>query len=345
MSEVPFIFYDWVQYDLPAKAKFHNGHEYVFEDSMEHALNSFKNKPKLFMKTDATHSGKLINNRVYPGIHMRNSTPSWLDSYAKPVLDQHPALPTMLNPFPTEPKVVGRVATAKYVPLVADAILQNDFENPDMNPNGSGSGYIELGCGIPDPGSIEEIMDGRKVTVSVGATPQKVICRICKQDLKVTGPCEHRPGEEYALDTQDVSGKLLAYLVSGRLEYHHLAFTWRPGDSSAIIGSAELQDSYKDWNYLQESPTKESRQLLGFRFVDTDSGAFLDMDLTQLAKPTTQNSDESRPETITLRDAVLDPKDQEDSMPNNPPEEVQDAGAVEKTEVVETESVEQDDVF
>ena len=345
MSKIPLFFYDYMEYQLPSKARFHNGHEFVFEDTAEFAMKSFKNKPKLFMRTDATHSGKLINKRVYPGIHMRNSVHTWLDSYAKPVLDEHPEIPSQLNPIPREPKVVGRVATAKFIPLVADAILERDFENPEMDPAAHGSGYTELGCGISDPAAIEEIADGRKITVSVGAVPDKVICSVCHLDLKAVGPCEHEPGQEYALDTQNVSGKILAYLVSGRLEYHHLAFTWRPADIMATVASMEFQDSYNTWNYLQESPIKESRQLLGFRFVDTESGAFLDMDLTQLAQPTIKISDESRPEVISLRDAVLDSKDQEDSMPNNSPEDVQDAGAVDKTEVTNSEPVTKDDVL
>lgn len=318
MTKASALLIDLMEYSLPQKARFHNGTEYVLEDALAEAAKTLK-KPKLVFKTKASHSGVLINQRVYPGVHMKSSTKYWLQDYGKPLLDQHPDAPSLLSSVPKEPKILGRVAKANYYQLLTDSLFLRDFESPQP-PGSDGSGYTELKCWIGDSATIEEVLDGRKLTLSVGMRPSKLICSICKKDWLSDGKlCEHEPGKIYEIENSEKSGKFLAYAITGTLKYHHLAFTWRPADTKAQVESVELADSQNKWKYFHEGPTKDAGNFTGFRLVDSESGSFLDMDLASLHTMSdmtnhSQEKDKVRTEpAIELRQEVL-ANSEEDSM-------------------------------
>jgi hypothetical protein len=188
---------------------------------------------------DATHSGTIVNQRVYPGIHMRDAVPTWLNPYPKPVLEHHPK--RNAKEGDPEPRTLGRVCSAEFIQLVDDNALRCDHIN---SPHRSvGSGYTRLRADIGDPGAIERIADKRFLTVSSGMGTNHLYCSIpgCGSDWgNPKARCEHRPGQSYQLNDSEAAHTM--YFITGRLFYDHLAETFRPASPYSTVLACELLD-------------------------------------------------------------------------------------------------------
>jgi len=175
----------------------------------------------LVCEVDATHSGTLINNRIYPPDSMKKGIKSWTKPFKKPVLlnhDEH-----------GEP--VGRVIGAKYIPTsLGDGSREY---RPILKPS-EGYGFTRLTVRINDASTIQKVLDGRYETVSVRMSTNKAICSICDTDWSKDGMCEHYPGEKY-------DGKL-AYVTTGDLVYREVSFVNIPADEFAGVKEAVLSD-------------------------------------------------------------------------------------------------------
>jgi hypothetical protein len=187
---------------------------------------------------DANHSGVLTNFRVYPGLQVRDSQGFWMDPYPKPILERHP--PKVPKPGDPEPKVYGRVRKAQFVQLVDNSELENDWKSP--KPNGHpGSGFSKVLAGITDKDAIEQILDGRFMTVSQGSDTDRMLCSVCGHDWIATQKrCDHWPGRTYEL--QDGKGEGRMYFVTGKMFYDHLARVNQPAQPYSTVLATEFLD-------------------------------------------------------------------------------------------------------
>jgi len=200
---------------------------------------SFNDDFSLVCDIVATHSGMLINSRVYPQDKVKKSVKSWLAPYKKPVLENHDY----------NGDVLGRVFGAKYTA----------YKPGDDVPEQSGfkaDGFVQLTPRIVDPVAIKKILDGRYTTVSVGMNTDHFYCSICNEDWSEgEGPCEHQIGKYY--------DKQLAYGITGVLNYKDLSFVSVPADEfgtvvgKRVIGNSELND-FKTSLHLYANKSDES---------------------------------------------------------------------------------------
>lgn len=233
------------------------------------------NKLRLAVDIKATNSGVPINNRVYPGPAMMDSVASWTADYPKPITDDHPHSSMMGGR--TSPKVLGRVTKAEYTRLVDEVSWSKDWQTPF--PAGSdGSGFIRLKGFVSDREAIEKILDGRLLTVSTGAHPQAFFCSICSQDWIQKGPCDHRPGQTYTIDSKKAKGRYKAYGITGKLAYNHVAFVDMPADVQARVLQSEIADSQGYYQNATDSlPVCAINRLT---LIDEDTGHMVEINLT-----------------------------------------------------------------
>jgi hypothetical protein len=227
----------------------------------------------------ATHAGRLTRNHgFYLPQKMREGANSLLENYGKPILTHHNS----------HDDPVGRVVGVKYVDTsmnfardsVVDALIKNlckpslpfvqsldlvdKLSESDLlrDPAYPGLGHILITAEISDSDAIQKILDKRYLTVSIGASTDKAICSICKQDWVEEGPCEHRPGKVY--------DDKLAYIIAGKLLYDEVSFVNVPADTLAgivTIHNGAMQDSIV---------VEESQQICNvhanFYFTDSSVG-------------------------------------------------------------------------
>ena len=190
-----------------------NQKETILSDS-----DGVKDGYSLVCEVDATHSGTIINNRIYPPDSMKKGIKSWTKPYKKPVLVNHDDT--------TDP--IGRVIRARYesTPRGFDADYKPILKRSD------GYGYQRLTVRVTDPTAIQKIIDGRYETVSVRMTTDHAWCSVCNADWSNEGPCEHMPGQKY-------EGKL-AYMTTGDLSYREVSFVNIPADEFAGVKESLL---------------------------------------------------------------------------------------------------------
>ena len=190
----------------------------------------------------ATHSGYLINNRVYPGPRVKASYKTFTSKgnggsadYDRPVLLHHQS--GMGWSEAADP--IGRVVGVDFVQLKQGAGFEKDYLQPDMG-KGNGSGYVLLDVVISDPDAIQKVLDGRYSTVSIGAMPEDYYCSVCGSSYK-TGGCNHMPGETYEVkeDKKKKSKKVTCYLITGNLDYLEVSFVNVPADPKAKVKSVK----------------------------------------------------------------------------------------------------------
>lgn len=229
----------------------------LFEDgkvrdvNVSDLLNDSRKGSNLKTLINATHSGTIVNNRVYPGLRMRPSTKTWLEPYPRPVTDAHPAPLGRMLGIGGEPKTIGRVYSADYRQLVSDADLANDWKSPGVRDQGSG--FIQLGTSISDLEAIDAVISERMLTVSSGQRLSSVTCSVCSRNwLARDGRCEHSPGETYEIEEEDAgdgdkkSRKVRMFLITGDLDYDHIAMVMTPAQPHARIVESVLGDSHED---------------------------------------------------------------------------------------------------
>jgi hypothetical protein len=195
-----------------AKAK-----DLMLSDSKKEVKSGYS----LVCEVDATHSGTLINNRIYPPEEMKKGLHSWTSPYKKPVLFNHDDT--------KDP--IGRVISAHYEKT------QRAIESRDYKPilrESDGYGFQRLTAKITDPDAIQKILDGRYETVSVRMSTNHCWCSVCDTDWSDGEPCEHTPGTKY-------EGKL-CFMTTGELTYREMSFVNIPADEYAGVKEAIMSD-------------------------------------------------------------------------------------------------------
>jgi hypothetical protein len=203
----------------------------------------------LYVEMAASHSGVIINNRMYLPDKMRNGVSSFVKPHPKPVQTHHNDV--------ADP--IGRIVVAEYVDTsraVEDmvALRKTSFSNSVssktafrdlvegrastttvveilnaivrdglMDVEGyTGLGYAKIGLNITDKDAIEKFLDQRYLTGSVGARTDAAICSVCKQDWVEDGFCEHEPGKIY--------DGVLCFTITGNLKYSEYSIVNHPAD-------------------------------------------------------------------------------------------------------------------
>lgn len=160
----------------------------------------------LLPRIEAIHAGATRNNTVYLADKLRGHEElksgvfSWTKPYPKPIIYNHDV----------ETEVTGRVHTAAFTEFTA-----------------AGRPGIIVVPKISHPKAIQDILDGRLLTVSIGATTDSAICTICGTDIINEGFCGHYRGEAF--------DGVTAQWQCGNLWFDELSWVNVPADQDAMI--------------------------------------------------------------------------------------------------------------
>lgn len=172
-------------------------------------------KPKIA----AIHEGRTANNTIYTEQSLRGAPTgkngphgmfSFTKPYPKPMIKNHDTY--------TEP--TGRIMNAQYV------------KNADK------PGYIMITPHITDPDAIEKVLDGRYMTVSIGASTDSAICNVCGTDIINEGWCGHQRGEVY-------DGTTCGWIL-GELCFDECSWVNVPSDNEAMVLEVGEVEVYAD---------------------------------------------------------------------------------------------------
>jgi len=151
----------------------------------------------LLARLNATHSGWVNGNKLlYQPGGMKKSLHTWLEPYPNPILKHHDRH--------SDP--VGRVVNAEYFDLP-----------PEEEPN-SPKGYIQLLAEITDALTVDQLLDRRLQTVSIGGGTKEAWCSVCNQNLATDGICSHKKGKKYAKDEEETVFEE-CYWILGEMDY------------------------------------------------------------------------------------------------------------------------------
>lgn len=221
---------------------------------------SIGRRPSLLITINATHSGTIVNNRVYPGVQMEKSLSSWVAPYGRPVLSKHPSSSLLGT---DEPRIFGRVKKAEYVRLAkSDYDFANDWKHPSIED--VGSGFIRLYTEITDEEAIDGILAGRLLTVSTGQYTDKMLCSHCGRNKLSEDRCEHEFGQAYVVssDSKRRGGeKYLCYGITGKLAYDHVAFVNTPAQPFAAVVNVDKDKSHQYHHDMSSCFTVEDLML------------------------------------------------------------------------------------
>lgn len=250
-------------------------------------------KPRI----EAIHAGRTRNGNIYPSdklkgdFKLKSGVYSFLYPYPKPMLKNHDH----------ESEPTGRIRNAQFI---TDSRTNRDA--------------ILIMPEVTDPDTIEKVLDGRYMTVSIGATTDAAMCNICGTDILKDGWCGHERGETY-------DGVECGWIV-GNLYFDECSWVNVPADSEAMIidsGEPVMMEAYaqvgeKYYNLgegnveLKESAAK----ILGLYTDESEGG----MDVNKPANPA----------DIVLDEGVVDTEPAAEST-----EPVEPEGTAEETPVEE----------
>lgn len=205
------------------------------------AMLSRDKSPKLIVEIDATHSGVLINNRVYPGKFVRDGYKSFFSKerggtaeFDKPILKHH-------NSYED---AIGRIINARYTQLKNGTDFDYDFLSPDKN-GSKGSGVVTITAVITDAESIAKILDSRYLSVSAGHSSSSLICSTCGDSML---ECPHMPGMKYNEEGERDDEGLVCFAITGDMTYHECSFVNIPASPSAKLVNFNWTDSKDKWS-------------------------------------------------------------------------------------------------
>lgn len=160
----------------------------------------------LLPRIEAIHAGATRNSTRYPAEKLRgheelkSGVYSWLHPYAKPVIYNHD----------TETEATGRIQTAAFAEYTS-----------------AGRPGIIVVPKITSEKAIDDILGGRLLTVSIGATTDAAICSVCGTNILDEGYCGHMKGETY-------DGVTAEWIV-GNVWFDELSWVNVPADQDAMI--------------------------------------------------------------------------------------------------------------
>ena len=198
---------------------------------------------KIVVTIDATHSGIVNGNYfMYLPDGMKSGKDSFTKPYNKPITDGHPKFYENEKETP----VLGRVISSEYESYglsdtmdsmgtraenIVDAVQQT-YKMQLADKDYKGLGSMKIKAEITDPEAITQILDKRKMTVSIGAYLDNARCSVCGSKW---GDCEHEIANSY--------DGLVAFRVGGNMKFDHVAFVKTPADENAMVSNIEISDN------------------------------------------------------------------------------------------------------
>lgn len=179
----------------------------------------------ILVDIEATHSGVTKNYTEYLSEKMKESAPSWLAPYNRPVLKEHCSGGNTL----------GRVRSYEF---------RKSVLNPEKD-------CIALTLEITDKDSIRRHLDGTALTYSIGAQAQQVFCGVCGIDiLNSDSFCGHWKGENYTLKKGDTEEKVQCVWQIGTMEYLEVSEVNVPADvwAQKLNVRTSTNDSFEGTN-------------------------------------------------------------------------------------------------
>jgi len=206
-----------------------------------------KTKKGLFITYDLSHSGRRINNRIYPTAGQQAGINTVLKPYPKPILQHHDKS--------RDP--IGRFVSAEWEDLSNEAIgffnriedfmevkAAYDSDSPEniyqamkkynllSNKDWPGMGRMRVKAQITDKEAIQKFLDGRYITFSAGSSTDRHVCSICSSDWAKGDMCEHRHGKIYDGD--------VCVFVTGAFNVMEGSVVNMPADDLSQLQSMEL---------------------------------------------------------------------------------------------------------
>lgn len=234
----------------------------------------------LKLETIASHSGKVINDRVYPGAKMKDAVKTLFKSeggagFDRPFLRNHDRY--------SDP--IGRIKSAEYKQIASGKKWLNDH----FDPSPEGSGFLKVVSHITDQEAIEKFLDGRYQTVSIGGSTDGAFCSICSKTLDTMHPMwsayKDKDGEEH--ECRHIPGKMYndskAYVITGNLQYHEVSQVSVPADDAAthIAKTIVTQDALEDslWRFFDAATSIELISTPArFGILDADGNTIMGLD-------------------------------------------------------------------
>jgi len=269
----------------------------------------------LYPKIEAIHEGRTRNFNRYTaeklkGNHeLKSGVYSWTQPFPKPVIHNHDV----------NTEATGRVYSASY----------SDYTS-------AGRPGIIVTPKITQEKAIKDILEGRLLTVSIGATTNAAVCSVCSTDIINEGWCGHMRGEEY-------DGQMCEW-VAGDLFFDELSWVNVPADSDAMITSNSLSQN--------TMATGESRNPIKIKALVDDvstqeSGENTDTSTSTLTTESVVVKSDSESTTkeesiVTQEDQVATEAEQEvTAVAEQTDEATQQEQATDETGVVENTQVEE----
>jgi hypothetical protein len=160
----------------------------------------------LMPRIEAIHAGTTRNFTRYPAEKLKGDATlksgvySWLHPFAKPVIYNHDV----------NTEASGRIQAASFSEITQ-----------------AGRPGIIVVPKITQESAINDILGGRLLTVSIGATTDAAYCSICGTDIINEGFCGHMKGQEY-------DGQVAEWIV-GNVFFDELSWVNVPADQDAMI--------------------------------------------------------------------------------------------------------------
>jgi len=215
----------------------------------------------LQVRIAATHAGIITrNNGFYIPDKMKKGAATFTDGYPKPVLlhhqehtdpvgrvieskyvdtsgsiqdrfiknglvvkDRHGAEKGVITDVLMKDFIGGKMPFGMQVEVVCNLLRDSLLEDTGYD----GLGHIQVVANVTDKNTIEKLLDGRYLTGSVGATTDRAVCSICRQDWTDDGKCEHKPGAVY--------DGAKCFIIAGNLVYDEYSFVNVPADRHSKV--------------------------------------------------------------------------------------------------------------
>lgn len=105
----------------------------------------------------------------------------------------------------------------------------------------SGAGWVRAISAITDPYAISRVLDGRFLTMSIGADTHEVYCSVCtalgaRTNMVENGRCEHYRGETY----EAAGRQVVCYWEIGPIFAREISFVNSPSDVNARVVTPEI---------------------------------------------------------------------------------------------------------
>lgn len=175
----------------------------------------------LLPRIEAIHAGSTRNFTRYPAEKLRGSEElksgvySWMHPFPKPVIHNHDV----------ETEATGRIQAAAFAEYTA-----------------AGRPGIIVVPKITQEKAIDDIVNGRLLTVSIGANTDAAICSVCGTDIINEGFCGHYKGETF--------DGIKAEWIVGNVWFDELSWVNVPADSDAmIVGGTEAISTAESFAY------------------------------------------------------------------------------------------------